>query len=399
MKRNRITFIFLFIISIIFRYNFGGYVPSVLFNTLLSLLIISIGYTLYVYVRFKFVQDIDKRIVIKGESIKLIVKLCNEDFIIFPYVYVSFFGSHSMFSANSYSKSLSITPFSKKEFIFDMECKYRGQYEVGISDIYIEDFLGLIKLKYRIPETKKIIVYPKIEQLNQFNVFTSNNSESQSFSQSTVEDVNNIRDLRNYHYGDSLKKIHWKLTARNNKLMIKNFESTTDMHVNVLLDLRRNIYTDKINIIIEDKLIEVLVSVLHYYLSKGISVNYMYFNQKLEVLNASNQFEFEFIYKTLASIEFNQKVSLSDIVKLHYESSNKSTDMILFTSILDVDLYNEICNAQMSNHTICLIYISPRSLVSEKNDIEDDILDNLPEMGVRVYTINPNDDIKMILGG
>jgi len=399
MKRNRIKFIFLFILAVIFRYNFGGFVPSFFFNTLLSLLIISVGYTLYVYIRFKFIQEIDKRVIIKGESVKLIIKLSNEDIMIFPYVYVSFFGSHSIFNANSYSQSLSITPFSKKEFIFDMECKYRGEYEVGISDIYIEDFLGLIKLKYKIPETKKIIVYPKIEHLNKFDVFTSNSFDFQSFSQGAVEDVNNIKDLRSYYYGDSFKKIHWKLTARNNKLMIKNFQSTTDVNVNILLDLRHNIYTDEINIVIEDKLIEAVISVLHYYLVKGISVNYMYFDRKLEVLKASNQAEFEFIYKILSSISFKQNVSLADIVKLHYQSSNNSTDIIIFTSILDVDLYNEMYNAQMSNHTICLIYISPRALIAQRNEIVDDILDNLPEIGVRAYTINPDDDIKIIFGG
>jgi len=374
-------------------------VPSFLFNTLLSLLIFSLGHTLYVYMRFKFVQDIDKRIIIKGENVKLIVKLSNEDLIIYPYIYVSFFGSHSIFKANSYSQSLFITPFSKKEFVFDMECKYRGQYEVGISEIYIEDFLGLIKLRYKIPETKKIIVYPRIEHLNKFDVFTTNSSDSQSFSQGTAEDVNNIKDLRNYSYGDSFKKIHWKLTARSNTLMIKNYQSTSDANVNIILDLRRNSYADEINIVIEDKLIEAAVSVLHYYLFKGISVNYMYFNQKLEILKASNMIEFEAIYKTLSTIAFNQIVSLADIVKLHYESSNTSTDMIIFTSVLDVALYNEMYYAQMSNHTVCLIYISPRTLISERSDIVDEILNNLPEIGVRTYTINPDDDIKMILGG
>lgn len=399
MRRNRIVFLFLFILSIIYRYNFGGFVPSFFFNTLLSLLFISIGYTLYVYLRFKFVQDIDKRVVIKGDRVKLIVKLCNEDFLIFPYVYVSFFGSHSIFNADSYSQSLSIAPLSKKEFVFDMECKFRGQYEVGISDIYIEDFIGLIRLKYKIPETKKVIVYPKIEHLSKFDVFTSNCYDSQSYSQGVVEDVNNIKDLRDYCYGDSFKKIHWKLTARNNKLMIKNLQSTTDMNVNILLDLRRNSYSDEINIIIEDKLIEAVISVLHYYLFKNITVNYMYFNQKLEVLKATNKIEFDFIYKALSSITFNQQVSLADIVKLHYESSNTSTDMVIFTSILDIDLYNEMYNSQKSNHTICLIYVSPKSLVPKENEIVDEILNNLPEIGVKAYTINPDDDIKMILGG
>ncbi len=399
MKKNRITFIFLFILSIVFKYNFGGFVPSFFFNTLLTLLFVSIGFTIYVYIRVKFIQDIEKRIIVKGESLKLIVKLYNEDFLIFPYIFVSFFGSHSLFDADSYSHSFAITPFSKKEFNFDMVCKYRGQYEIGISDIYIEDFLGLIRLKYKIPETKKILVYPNIEYLSKFDVFANSCSDSQSFSSGIVEDVNNIKDLRNYAYGDSLRKIHWKQTAKNNQLMIKNFQSTTDVNVNILLDLRHNKYSEDINIIIEDKLIEAVISVVHYYLFKNVAINYMYFDEKLEVLKASNQAEFDMIYKTLSSIEFKQQVSLADIVKLHYESRNNLNDMIIFTSILDIDLYNEIYNAQMSNHSICLIYVSPRLLVNEKNGIVDEILDNLPEIGVRAYTINPDDNLKAVLGG
>ncbi len=399
MRKNRITFIFLFILAIIFRYNFGGFAPSFFFFSLLSLLIFSIGYTIYVYARFKFVQDINKRVITKGEAVKLVVKLSNEDFIIYPYVYVSFFGSHTLFNAETYSQSLSITPFSKKEFVFDMECRYRGEYEVGISDIHIEDFLGLIRLKYKLPETKKIIVFPKIEHLSKFDIFTTNSFESQSSSQGAVEDVNNIKDMRMYQYGDSFRKIHWKLSARSNNWMIKNFQCTSDANVNILIDLRQNPYPGEITIVLEDKIIEAAVAVLNYYLRKGISVSYMYFDDKIELLKASNTHEFEYIYKTLSNVPFNQKIPLADIVSLHYESSNNTNDMIIFTSILDVDLYNVIYKAQMSNHSICLVYISPGNLVKEKFEVVNDILDILPEIGVRAYTVNPEDDIKMVLGG
>lgn len=399
MIKNRITFIFLLVLSIIFKYNFGGFVPSFLFNTLLSLLIFSICYTLYVFVKFKFVQDIDKKVILKGEKLHLVISLSNEGFLIYPYVYVSFFDSHLLLNSDNYSQSLYISPFSKKEFVFDIECKYRGEYEIGIRDIFIEDFLGIMRLKYKIKETKKIVVYPKIEHLSRFDVFTSNISYSINISRSMFEDASNLKDLRDYSYGDSFKKIHWKLTARNSKLMVKNFHSTTDMNVNILLDLRNNGFSRENNIIIEDKLIEAAISVIHFYLSQSSAISFMYFNEELEIIKASDQNDFEFIYKTLSCLDFKQSIPLSDIVKLQCESSNLSTDLIIFTSIMDIELYNEIYNAQISNHNISLVYVSPKSLVHEKDDIVDDILDNLPEIGVTAYTINPDDDIKMILGG
>jgi hypothetical protein len=399
MRKNRVAFISLFILSIIFLYNFGGFVSYFFLNTLISLLILSLGYTIFVFARIKFVQEIDKKVIIKGENVRLVVKLSNEDFVLYPYIFVSFFGTHSSLLSNNSSQSLAIGPLSSKEFVFDMICKYRGEYEIGIREIYIEDFLGLIRLKYKIPEPKKIVVYPKIEPLSNFCILSSNSSDSQNVGNGLMNDVYNIKDIRDYNDGDSFRKIHWKLTARNSKLMIKNYQSTTDANVNILLDLRKNIYSEDINIVLEDKLIEAAVAVLHFYLSKGITVNYVNFHEKLEVFKASNQLEFEQLYKSLSCVNFDQQVSMPDIVKLHSEAFSGSADIIIFTGILDIDLYNEMYNAKMANHSISLVYVSSDSLAAGKSDIVDDIMDNLPEMGIKAYTINPDDDIKIILGG
>lgn len=399
MRKNRITFAFLLLLSIVFLYNFGGFVSYFFFNTLAALLVLSLAYTIYVFVRIKFVQEIDKRVIIKGENVRLVVKLSNEDFILYPYIFVSFFASHSSFNGKNSSQSLSINPKSRKEFVFDMECKYRGEYEVGLSEIYIEDFLGLIKLKYKIPETKKIIVYPKIEHLSNFSIPSSNSSDSQSLESGLQDDFNNIKDIREYSNGDSFRKIHWKLTARSNKLMIKNYQSTTDANVNILLDLRKNVYPEDENIIIEDKLIEAAVAVLYYYLSKGIPINYVFFNQKLEALKASNQLEFESIYKLLSCVNFTQQVPMPDILRLHSETCSSSSDIIVFTSILDIDLYNEMYNALMSNHSVSLVYVAPNGSDRSQSDIVCDILDNLPELGIMAYSLHPDDDIKILLGG
>ncbi len=399
MRKSRIAYVFLLIVSIIFLYNFGGFVSFFFFNTLVALFILSLVYTIFVFVRIKFIQEIDKRVIVKGETVRLVVKISNEDILVYPYVFATFFSSHSSFKGKNSSQSLSISPKSGKEFIFDMECKFRGEYEVGLSEIYIEDFLGLIKLKYKIPEPKKIIVYPRIEHLSNFSILSSGSSDSQSTENGIQDNMNNIRDIREYVAGDSYRKIHWKLTARNEKLMVKNYEGTTDANVNILLDLRKNFYNDEENIIIEDKLIEATIAVLYFYLSKGVSVNYVYFNKKLEVFKATNMMDFEQIYKLLSCVVFDHQVPMPDILRLHSESCSNSSDMIVFTSILDIDLYNEMYKSQMANHTVTLVYVSPDSTGKAKSGIIEDIMENLPELGIQAYSIHPDDDIKILLGG
>ena len=44
--------------------------------------------------------------------------------------------------------------------------------------------------------------------------------------------------VRDYHSGDSLKRIHWKSTARLGKLQTKVYEPTTTVDISIFLDVR-----------------------------------------------------------------------------------------------------------------------------------------------------------------
>ena len=70
---------------------------------------------------------------------------------------------------------------------------------------------------------------------------------------------------------------------------------------------------------------------------------------------------------------------------------------MLFTSNLSFELYDKLYKAKLSGYDVNLIYIAPNvALDSDKADI-DNILKELPEMGITTYRIDPEDDIKNIL--
>ena len=46
--------------------------------------------------------------------------------------------------------------------MFELQCNYRGNYEIGVNSIDIEDFFGLVRLRYNVGEPKYVTVYPKI---------------------------------------------------------------------------------------------------------------------------------------------------------------------------------------------------------------------------------------------
>jgi energy-coupling factor transporter transmembrane protein EcfT len=72
MTRNRLLFAGLFVASVVFLYFYGGKIPYLFFNLLLGMFSISLLYTIFVFFRFKFTQDIDKKLVMKGDKVNFL---------------------------------------------------------------------------------------------------------------------------------------------------------------------------------------------------------------------------------------------------------------------------------------------------------------------------------------
>lgn len=396
MKKNRILYASLFILSLIFVYFYGGKIPYMLFYVVILLPFISIAFTLIAYARFKFVEDIDKRIVVKNENINYKFSIYNNDLFLYPYITINFYGCDTLFSKQFQTRRFSLLPLEKKTYSFDLACKYRGDYMVGVKTIEFEDYLGIFKIGYAPEITKTITVHPQLVKLDNLYIRTNYLSESHSILNKQYEDITTISDTRKYAYGDSLKKIHWKLSAKMNELLVKNFEGTSKTNCVLILDLKKNSYIYEQNLIIEDKLIETTVAIVYYCLLNWIPINLVYHYKDFTDIEAKNTMEFKKIYDALAKVRFDQEVELKDLLSIYTRDNMKKTDLLLFTSNLDYDLYNEIYKTKALGYDVNLIYVSSEALTGVHDDAVKDILLDLPEIGVNTYKVNVDDDIKMV---
>lgn len=397
MKQSRILYLCLFFSALCFAYFNGGKMPYVLLYTMLILPLVSLAYTFVIYLRFKFGQDLDKKFVTKGDKVNFIFSFNNEDFFIYPYIRVFFHGAKTIFENQFQVKNFSLQPFSGRNFSFELQCNYRGNYEIGIHSVEIDDFFGLFRFRYNVFEPKYVTVYPKIVYLDSFLLKTDYMSESHSMLNTNNEDMTTISDVRKYAYGDSLKRIHWKLTAKTKDVMVKKFQSTSETSTIMLLDLQKNPYSSGENIVLEDKVIESIVSVLYYCLNNWIPVNLIFFSGKLISLEAKNHLMFNEIFEIMAKVKFNETVPVKDLLEIYSSNILTKTNILVFTSNLDYDLYDKIYATTNSGFDVSVIYTSPEKLTGEKDKDAENILTSLPEIGVNCFKIEIDDNIKEIL--
>jgi hypothetical protein len=344
------------------------------------------------------VENVAKQTVVKGEEVNYSFCINNEDFFLYPYIRVNFYSNDTVFSKQFQSKTFSLLPRSKKTFNFKLTCKYRGEYMLGIKSIEFEDYLGIFKFTHKPVSAKPLIVFPRLVKLDNLHINVNCVSESQSLLSHQYESTMAVSDIRKYVIGDSLRKIHWKLSSKMNELMVKNYESASSTISAIILDLKKNNYTIELNAKIEDYLIESSIAVINYCLGNYIPINLSYYSKGFVDIEANKPMQFEGIYSKLSKIKFDHDVDVKDVLDIYTgKNSLIRTNIMLFTSNLSFELYDKLYKAKLSGYDVNLIYIAPNvALGSDKADIEN-ILKELPEMGITTYRINPEDDIKNIL--
>ncbi|KLU60045.1 hypothetical protein CEB3_c34760 [Peptococcaceae bacterium CEB3] len=139
--------------------------------------------------------------------------------------------------AGQADRTLSFNPEPDAEQTFSFLLGNRGRYDIGPLSLSFRDPLGLFTLAGRVGEAQEIWVTPRLLPIA---------GERYSGFDPWAGDLSNRGQLsggaRNYEFGDPWQHIHWKATARTQKLMVREFEAENDTDTVVWLDLSSSSY-------------------------------------------------------------------------------------------------------------------------------------------------------------
>lgn len=314
MKIYRYILLVFLIITTIFVSNHGGNVSYALFYLAIILPIIAFIYTLYVYQKFCIYQCIDRKTIVKGELVPYRYTVSNEDFITYRSIQVRFFDDKSQVVGANAITEYTLLPGERIERETSLRCNYRGEYEVGVNLVVITDFLRLLSITYPLQSKYKVTVLPRVLSLSRLRILPIEQDSKRTLTYTNSQEVEMDTEVRNYVPGDSLGRIHWKASAKQHSLQTRKMTQNPRQEMSLYLDLYKLEEIEMDKIIIEDKMIEAELSIVKYSQMNGIPMN-VYFEQdgtkKTRVLNPS---DFEKLYKESATLKFNQKVSIHELL-------------------------------------------------------------------------------------
>lgn len=269
MRRNRLVYYGLLILSLTGISFYGGSVSFGFFFVCLFVPVVSLIYLLYVYSFFKIYQKLDNNTPTVNSPVGYYFSLRNESFFTFSHIRVIFFSTFSEINELSDDYVYELMPGTGVTRETTATLKYRGEYEIGIKSVEIRDFFNLFTLTYRNRETLRVNVKPFIVNSEMLKL-----DEEKAFS--TIE--NSLNDsykdilVREYVPGDEMRMINWKTSARMGKYYVHNRTGEQNRKISILFDAGRyngNIYEF---LPVENKILEAVIALTMYYVRKEIPV-------------------------------------------------------------------------------------------------------------------------------
>jgi len=112
----------------------------------------------------------------------------------------------------------------------------RGRYAFEETVAIIEDPFGLDSVEQALPAPGALLVYPRLVELER--LFSESGRFARDGSRLLLRRPAgfDLHSVREYEQGESLRKVHWRSTAKRGQLMVKELEDSPRDEVAVVLD-------------------------------------------------------------------------------------------------------------------------------------------------------------------
>lgn len=314
---------------------YGGAVSYGIFFGITLIPFLSFVYILCVLFRYKIYQEIGSRNIVCGQSVPYYFVLQNEDWFAFSGIKIFFFSDFSYIEKLPERITYELLPGDKYQYETSFVCKYRGEYEIGIKAVEIYDFLGLFSLKCDVRETKKIIAAPKLIKLDELKNIGDISTKMQRQAQQRAAEPDVF--TREYVSGDAIKQIHWKVTAREQKLMSRKMAGQERQGAALFFDTRRVSNKEQIYLPVENRVLETALALTHFLVGRNIPVSSLCYQGEFRHREVCNTGSMEAFYAEISDTRFQSGPVLHDQINAAVSSSQMMDKWILFLVLQEIN--------------------------------------------------------------
>lgn len=129
----------------------------------------------------------------------------------------------------------------KREFEYTVRPVDRGEYIFGNLNIYASSPLRIVKRRFVFQKDQMVPVYPSIIQMQQYDFLAISNKLTQ-FGLKKIRRIGHTQEfeqIKEYVQGDDFRTVNWKATAKQNQLMVNQYQDEKSQPIYSIIDTGR----------------------------------------------------------------------------------------------------------------------------------------------------------------
>ena len=275
-----------------------------------------------------------------------------------------------------------------------LESVPRGRYALEHVTALVEDPFGLEQGSVPLADQGALLVLPRIVELDV--LFSESGTRADNGRRLLLRRPSgfDVHSVREYEEGESLRKVHWKSTARRGQLMVKELQDEPRDEVAILLDAdARSVGGDSF-----DAQVRAAGSLLRTQVVRERRAVLVVNSLRQEVVRVQTALgEWRQALETLAAVEPTGRVPLAALLVDDSGPAARAFELALVTSRLDDALVDRVVHRSLAQRRVSVVYVDAPTFAGGRPTREPGLL-RLQASGVPVAVVRRGDDLRVVLG-
>jgi uncharacterized protein (DUF58 family) len=275
-------------------------------------------------------------------------------------------------------------------------CRQRGKFQLGPVTATSGDPFGIFRRRIKLAGTQELLVLPRVLPITSFALFTGGLPGRGRSSRRALQTTTNATTIREYIAGDAMSRIHWRSSARYDKLMVKEFDLDPAVDIWILLDLQEEVQGGEEENSTEEYAVTIAATIATYLLRQDLSLGLIVNGEHREVLSLDRgDRQVERMLELLAVVEAGSGPDLKEALALDAMHFARNTAAIVITPSNSRDWHEGLRHLQRRGVQVAVIGLDAASFEQEASD--EDTLALLEGAGVPVMRVKYGESLAQIL--
>ncbi|HVB73581.1 MAG TPA: DUF58 domain-containing protein [Ktedonobacteraceae bacterium] len=276
-------------------------------------------------------------------------------------------------------------------------CKQRGRFQLGPVVATSGDPFGLFRRRIVLTDQRDLLVLPRVLPITNFVLFSGGLPGRGRTSRRALQNTTNATTIRDYMAGDALNRIHWRSSAHNNKLMVKEFDLDPAMDAWIILDLHEETQAGEGEHSTEEYGVTIAASIANFLLRQDLSLGMIINAGQREFLSLDRgDRQIERMLELLAVVSAGDGPDLKESLALDAFHFGRNTMAIIITASTSRDWHDGVRHLQRRGVQVAVVGLDAASF-DENIQQDEDTLALLEGANIPVLRVKSGSSISEAL--